>query len=202
LSFRLTPESKARIDKAAAASGRSISQEVELRLDLSFRDIDAFDRAIEVGHGRQIAGLLMLFGRVMRDVGAHAAHLSTGTIDSNWLTDPFAFDQVAKGIATALEAFRPAGEARAPAEQDAERAARLGRLGELLARGAIEAIKNPVRGGEIGEWARPVRECLGNAVGQINADTSVVMVSASRPGPSAPGVLATMRKKAEEGAHG
>src|SRR5215831_18446747 len=93
LSFRLTPESKGRIDRAAAASGRSISQEVELRIDLSFRDIDAFDRAIEIGHGRQIAGLLMLFGRVMRDVGAHAAHRSTGTVDSNWLTDPFAFDQ-------------------------------------------------------------------------------------------------------------
>jgi hypothetical protein len=194
LGLKVTAETKSLLESAAAASGRTQSQEAELRIDLSFRDLDAFDKAIELGHGRQIAALLMLFGRVIRDAGAHAAHLSTGTIDANWLTDPFAFDQVARGVATALEAFRPPGEIVIPAAGDDEQTARFGRLGELLARGAVEAIKNPARGGEIGEWARPVRDKLGAAVEQIAINTDVIMVSASRPGPIAPGILATMGK--------
>ena len=192
--FRSPRDLKKKLESAAAAAGRSLSTEAQMRLDLSFRDLDAFDKAIELSHGRQIAGVLMLLGRVMRDAGAHGAHLSTGTIDGNWLADPFAFDQVAKAVTTALEAFRPAGELTPPAGYDGEQAERVARLGELLAKGAVEAIKNPSRGGEIGEWARPVRDKLGAAVDQIAIDTDVIMVSASRPGPIAPGILATMGK--------
>lgn len=36
LSVRLTPEGRARLDKAASASGRSLAQEVEMRLENSF----------------------------------------------------------------------------------------------------------------------------------------------------------------------
>lgn len=38
IGFRTTPEFKAKIDAAAAASGRSLAQEIELRLEQSFRD--------------------------------------------------------------------------------------------------------------------------------------------------------------------
>lgn len=38
LSLRVTPEMKRRLDSAAAASGRSQSQEAEFRLERTFRD--------------------------------------------------------------------------------------------------------------------------------------------------------------------
>lgn len=36
MSFRVTPEMKAKLDTAAATSGRSLSQEIELRLEQAF----------------------------------------------------------------------------------------------------------------------------------------------------------------------
>src|SRR5262245_29627182 len=45
LSLRITPETKARLEKAANRSGRSLSQEAELRLELSFQS-DSFQAAV------------------------------------------------------------------------------------------------------------------------------------------------------------
>jgi hypothetical protein len=53
LSFRTTPELYARMQAAAAASGRSLTQEIELRLERSFAD-------------EEIAGTL---SRIERKVG-------------------------------------------------------------------------------------------------------------------------------------
>jgi len=38
MSFRVTPELKRQMDAAAAATGRSVTAEIELRLEQSFRD--------------------------------------------------------------------------------------------------------------------------------------------------------------------
>jgi hypothetical protein len=38
MSFRVRPELKYMMDQAAAKSGRSVTQEIELRLEQSFRD--------------------------------------------------------------------------------------------------------------------------------------------------------------------
>jgi hypothetical protein len=38
MSFRVTPELKAKMDAAAEESGRSVTQEIEFRLEQSFRD--------------------------------------------------------------------------------------------------------------------------------------------------------------------
>jgi hypothetical protein len=52
LSFRVTPEFKANIDSAAKSSGRSTAQEIEMRLEASFRDdavmerLDRIERAL------------------------------------------------------------------------------------------------------------------------------------------------------------
>ena len=43
LSVRLTPEGRTRLEQAASASGRSLAQEVEMRLEKSFNDDQMFD---------------------------------------------------------------------------------------------------------------------------------------------------------------
>ena len=47
LSTRITVETRRQLDKAAKDSGRSLAQEVELRLDRSFQRDDADDRVRE-----------------------------------------------------------------------------------------------------------------------------------------------------------
>lgn len=44
LATRVTVEMKQRLDAAAAASGRSLSLEIELRLEQAFRDDDIVER--------------------------------------------------------------------------------------------------------------------------------------------------------------
>src|SRR5262245_23312551 len=51
MSLRITPETKARLEKAANRSGRSLSQEAELRIEQSFQKeavSDAFTAVVDV----------------------------------------------------------------------------------------------------------------------------------------------------------
>src|SRR5262245_2407464 len=69
LGLRVTPSLKSVLDKAAERSGRSQSQEAELRLERTFRDQSLLPDALELAYGRQLAGLLMILARAMKDGG-------------------------------------------------------------------------------------------------------------------------------------
>src|SRR5262245_33897653 len=76
VSLRLTAEIKTKLDAAAKANDRPFSQEAELRLEQSFRLQEEFlplAQVLELKYGRQLAGLLMILGLVMKDVGRHSA---------------------------------------------------------------------------------------------------------------------------------
>lgn len=55
LNMRTTKETRARLERAAADSGRSLVQEVEYRLEMSFRDDDIVDRIFATMEGRKHA---------------------------------------------------------------------------------------------------------------------------------------------------
>lgn len=76
ISIRVTPQLKARLDRASTASDRSLSQEAELRLEQTFRDQDALLSAMELAYGQSLAGLLQVVGAVMHGTGPAAGVLA------------------------------------------------------------------------------------------------------------------------------
>lgn len=77
LTTRITPSTRRKLDQAAEAADRSLSQEIELRLERSF------DREDSLG-GHRTAALLRKL--------AHLAEASTG--DKHWLDDDAVFNAV------------------------------------------------------------------------------------------------------------
>ena len=177
LSMRITPQIRERLVAGAEINGRSITQEAEFRLEQSFGQQSLFDEVLDLAYGPRVAAFLRLIGRILTDTGPHAAYKKTGKLETaiNWISDAFAFDQAEKAVLLALEAFRPNGDKTPPPQPD-----EASRLGEMMARGVLIALKDRDCGGEIGEWARPIRERLGEIVEQIKVDPrELFMVNAS-----------------------
>ena len=191
LSLRVTPTTKRQLDAAAVEAGRSLSQEAETRLDNSFRDQGYLDRVLELAYGRQPAALLKMIARAMDDTGRFAGFFAAGTAEgaADWLRNPDAVENVRQGICEILSGFQPEGYE--PAVSTLSLPAGIGPAGGLpplgvgIARGILEAVKNPERGGSIGQWARPIRDQLGDDLADhIRVDNSAVIVPGMRPGPN------------------
>jgi len=74
LGLKVTAEVKDRLDRAARASGRTQSQEAEMRLERSFEREALLPELLELAYGRYVAGLLLALGRAM-DLAGFAAEL-------------------------------------------------------------------------------------------------------------------------------
>ena len=201
LGLKVTSDIKSRLDEAAQLSGRTQSQEAEIRLTQSFEKASIAAGAMILAYGRTTTALAMILARAMHDAGTHAGFLSTGTTEGarEWMTNPSAFDQVASAVAEVMDKIRPDGEVKPLLTGASETDAKLMHLGKLIASGILEAVKNSERGGEIGEWARPIRELLGEASGQIRVDDRLVVISASAPSAGAPSILAVLSNRHEGG---
>jgi len=115
LGFRVTPETKAKVEAAAAAGGRSISQESELRLERSFEQQALLPQVLALAYGDHLAGVLMAIGAAMRD-GCQSARFITGAAlkPDQPLESPYAFDQAVIAANAILERLRPPGDRTAP----------------------------------------------------------------------------------------
>jgi hypothetical protein len=122
LSLRVTPETKARLDQASTASGRSQSQEAELRLERSFREEELLPQLIAAAFGERFAGILLALGWVMNGTGLQAA-VSGRVYETpeaagafvraargGWIDDAEAFDVAVRAAGKLLSRFRPDGE--------------------------------------------------------------------------------------------
>ena len=83
MSFRVTPEFKAKLDQAANESGRSLAQEIELRLERSFDEERHLTDILELGFGQQAAALMLAIGHVVREMAPLPRPGGPG-----WLSDP------------------------------------------------------------------------------------------------------------------
>ena len=111
LGIRVTPEMKERIEKAAELSGRSQSQEAELRLERSFDQEDLLSEVLGLAFGKQLAGVLMMLGYAMLEAGRSASSVRTAERGKNWIDDPYAYEQAVKAAADVLDAIHPPGKA-------------------------------------------------------------------------------------------
>ena len=116
LGLKVTADIKQRIDEAARNSGRTQSQEAELRLEHSFRQEDLLSETLALAYDPRLAGLLMMMGRAMHDAGHTAGFLSTFRAQGayNWTEDSYAFDQAVQAAMRILEAAKPAGSPTIP----------------------------------------------------------------------------------------
>ena len=105
-SSRVTEPTRAALVRASKKSGLSISSEVERRLRQSFDKDQSITDALG---GRQMYSLLRLIASSMNLIGQHTFYFEHGKIaeESEWLSDPYAFDQGVKATVTILEALRP-----------------------------------------------------------------------------------------------
>jgi len=102
LSIRITPALRARLLSAAAANGRSVTQEAELRLEQSVDQERSLIDALELGFGRQVAGLMLAIGYLIKDVPP-----ARRPGDIGWLSNPEVLRAIVESINLLLQAIDP-----------------------------------------------------------------------------------------------
>ncbi len=160
-----------------------------MRLERSFRDQELLPQLVELAFGRQLAGLILLLGRSMKDSGDMVAAdlVRRGVEAPSWFDDPVAYAAAMKAAEHALRAFQPKPRGR-PRDQHDETAIA---FGDLYAEGVLNALKFPdsVRrkiGGaptDLADWTERVRKLLGDTVKRITVGGPVAF--APQP-PAAP----------------
>jgi len=171
ITLAIRPDIREALERRAAKSGRSISAETETWLGQALFSEGMIDQAFDLGFGYQGAGLLLLIGHVMRETGSSAGFLTKFTLEGagNWLGNPYAFDQVVRGINEALEKIRPDGEIEPPSigalpgsDFDLNAFYR-DHLGAGFARGVLAAVIGQPRTADSAHIGKQIAERLGPA---------------------------------------
>jgi uncharacterized protein (DUF1778 family) len=123
MNFRITPETKAALVKAAKVADRTLSQETEHRLHR-----DLFDH----GSTRTWA--------VMRTI-AHAVDrlVNLKNPRASWLTDPYLFQQAKLVVTTTFDLFDPGGSLPATVEENLDRG------GQMQGRAAVHELLRSIQ---------------------------------------------------------
>jgi TraY domain-containing protein len=175
LGLRVTAPTKRRLNAAAERSGRSLSQEAELRLERTFDQQDLLPEILTLRYGREVAALLIMLGRIAADVGHSIEYdwrLRERTATSRtWFDDPDAYDEVVEHIGKVLESLRPGPPtgARSP----------LANAGVAPAEDMLGALRGDKRGRSYQEDADMVRNLL--RWSRLRLRQRVVMVTKDDP---------------------
>ena len=172
--LRIPETLRARIESSAKESSRSMNAEIVKRIERSFERQDLVEEVLEATYGRQLAGLLMILGRSMKDVGAHAGFVATRTVEggTDWFEVPYAFDQAAQAAETIIEACRPDGEKSIPQKSGIGGVnAMLATLGEGVAATTLSSIAAPEQAptAELKDWGQKVHDMMGPLVSVIKS---------------------------------
>jgi len=172
------------MDDAALKSGRSVAQEIELRLEGSFERGELLGDVLDFAFGKRSAALFLLLGLVINDVGRFAGKIASGTPagGENWMSNAGAFEQVRQAVGEVLERFHPEGDrsprALQPLPMPSQVAGGARPIGISLAHGALLAVQNPEGFGWIigHDRARLIHDKLGDDVtARFRVDESTVM---------------------------
>jgi hypothetical protein len=147
IGIRVGADIKRLLDDAMSRSGRTQSQEAELRLEISFRSEQLPEHVLELGYGAPFTGLVLMLARAMDRAGRigvlSATERSFERID-DWLTDPYAYDQAVQAAELIFKALRPDGDPRFPGRLPGHAGlSSHDYLGADLAVGALAAVKDP-----------------------------------------------------------
>ena len=177
LGLRVTREMKQKLDRAAHASGRSQSQEAELRLEQSFNSASALFDALDLAYGPRWTGLLLLLAQTAQFTGTRAVSASQFNFNGceDWVSDPYAYDQAARAIAFVLEIFRPRGKIVLPLQRYGLPDESWWRLGEGFAGQLLAEVQNRSDTNADSTIVEAVRQRLGPMLSKarIPADTQL-----------------------------
>lgn len=174
VTIRLRDDTKHALERDAATNQRSLSEEIESRIERSRIDQDYMAQMRQQLGGSASYALLMIIGRVMHEAGSHAAMFKgakTAADVNAWSGNAYAFDQAARAAITVLNALRPPGDATAPrlgqvpGSLDLDQVA--ANLGEGFAKTALGAVADPDNAptADLGQFGRQVRRLLDGAAG-------------------------------------
>jgi len=104
MSFRVPPEVKEMMDQAAEKSGRSVAQEIEMRLVRSFRMEKLRDEVLELAFGRIDSDLIYVLGKILQISTSQAKVLTHAEC---WYDDSSAFKATETLIKSLLDNLRP-----------------------------------------------------------------------------------------------
>jgi hypothetical protein len=122
MGMRVAPYMRDMLVASAQESGRSLTQEIELRLEHSYRHPGPLKDSLEAAFGADGAELLMVIGRLIR----HAPAVCGLGIEDRWRDDATAYSVAEREISHMLALMRPPGEPRPLVGESSEnRAARL-----------------------------------------------------------------------------
>ena len=112
-STRITPETRAQLEAASAHSGRSLAQEIEFRLEQSFKTEEQA-RDIAAQTAGAIYGSFGSFPtfQAMRLL-AEAISLTENRTGKSWETDPNTFEAVRRTCGHIFQVFRPHADSAA-----------------------------------------------------------------------------------------
>lgn len=115
LGLRVGIDLKKKLKAASDASGRSQSQEAELRLEQSFNTTHSLFEALDLAYGRRWTGILLAVAQAAHMTGTRSLPVNTWNFTGceDWVLDPFAYDQAVHAVTAILEEFKPKGDASA-----------------------------------------------------------------------------------------
>jgi hypothetical protein len=103
LNLRVDPSLHQRLAKAAADSGRAMSEEAVRLLDYGLQSRSLLEQAINLTFGPTIAGDLMMIGHTMRTAAGG------DSVPVDWCETPEIFDRVAKAVQAYFDERNPRG---------------------------------------------------------------------------------------------
>ena len=113
LSTRIRSDTRAALEEAAKASGRSLSQECEHRLRRSFDEDEAL---IDRLGGRQLYAMFRMIAAAMELTVMQWQQFSSAKDERfDWIADPFGYDQAMKAAISVMDRLRPPGDPTMPA---------------------------------------------------------------------------------------
>ena len=116
LGLRVTPETKKALDVAAKQSGRSQSQEAEIRIEQTLASERSLLEGLDLAYGPALAGLLLVAAEAMKEAGQHAGFAShvAQSAPKEWWQNPYSFDQAVQAANRIFERLKPGGDASVP----------------------------------------------------------------------------------------
>jgi hypothetical protein len=117
MSFRVRPELKEMMDQAAGKSGRSVAQEIEMRLEHLYQIENLRDQILELAFGRIDGDLIYVLGKILQIATSQANALAHAQC---WCDEPSAFKATQAIIKSLLDNLRPQAVANNERAKDLE----------------------------------------------------------------------------------
>lgn len=167
VTIRLRDQVKADLEAAAAKNQRSLSEEIEARMERSFRDDRLLPEILAAAYGGGCAALVLMIARAMHEAGTSTGFMSTFTLEgsANWVDHPYAFHMARMAAARVLDRAAPEGEpVPPPALQGDGSPEALKFLREQAGVGYANSVIDASLGegvtGDLQRWGGPIRALL------------------------------------------